>query len=36
MIIQPGAGSYEITKFLNENNYDYIDGCLLVGIRLYS
>ena len=36
MIIQPGAGSGDIIKFLKENNYDYIDGCLLVGIRLYS
>lgn len=36
MVIQPGAGSDEITKFLEENNYNYIDGCLLVGIRLYS
>jgi len=36
VVIQPGAGSDEIIKFLDENNYDYIDGCLLVGIRLYS
>ena len=36
IVIQPGAGSDEITNFLDENNYDYIDGCLLVGIRLYS
>ena len=35
VIIQPGAGSEEITKFLDENNYNYMDGCLLVGIRLY-
>ena len=28
IVIQPGAGSEEITK--------YMDGCLLVGIRLYS
>ena len=36
IIIQPGAGSDDIIKFLDENHYDYIDGCLLVGIRLYS
>lgn len=35
VIIQPGAGSEEITKFLDENNYNYMNGCLLVGIRLY-
>ncbi|WP_455540121.1 CoA-binding protein [Terrisporobacter sp.] len=36
LIIQPGAGSDEIKKFLDENHYDYMDGCLLVGIRLYG
>ena len=36
IVIQPGAGSEEITKYLDENNYTYMDGCLLVGIRLYS
>lgn len=35
MVIQPGAGSDEIREFLDENNCCYIDGCLLVGIRLY-
>ena len=35
IIIQPGAGSKEIEQFLDENNYNYMDGCLLVGIRLY-
>ena len=36
MLIQPGAGSDEIREFLDENGCCYIDGCLLVGIRLYS
>lgn len=35
LIIQPGAGSDEIRNYLDENNYTYIDGCILVGIRLY-
>ena len=25
-----------IFEYLDENNYTYMDGCLLVGIRLYS
>ena len=36
LIIQPGAGSDEIVEFLDKNNYEYMDGCLLVGIRLYG
>ncbi|WP_297137071.1 CoA-binding protein [Terrisporobacter sp.] len=36
IIIQPGAGSEEIIEYLEENNYPYIEGCLLVGIRLYG
>lgn len=36
IVIQPGAGSDEIKKFLEENNCNYMDGCLLVGTRLYS
>ena len=36
LIIQPGAGSDEIVEFLDKNNYEYMDGCLLVGIRLFG
>ena len=36
VVIQPGAGSEEIIKYLEENNYTYMDGCLLVGTRPYS
>jgi predicted CoA-binding protein len=36
VVIQPGAESEEIYNFLNENNIQYIDACLLVGLRLYS
>ena len=36
VVIQPGAESEEIITFLNENKIEYIEGCLLVGLRLYS
>lgn len=36
IVIQPGAESDEIIEYLKEKNYSYIEGCLLVGIRLYS
>ena len=36
MVIQPGAESEEILTYLQANNYSYIEGCLLVGIRLYG
>ena len=36
VVIQPGAESEEIFNYLKENNIDYIEGCLLVGLRLYK
>lgn len=36
VVIQPGAESEEIINFLKENNIDYLEGCLLVGLSLYK
>lgn len=36
IVIQPGAESEELLAYLKEKNYSFIEGCLLVGIRLYS
>lgn len=36
IVIQPGAESEELLSYLKEKNYSFIEGCLLVGIRLYS
>ena len=36
VVIQPGAESDEIIKYLNTNNIPYLEGCLLVGLSLYS
>lgn len=36
VVIQPGAESEEIINYLKENNIDYIEGCLLVGLSLYA
>lgn len=36
IVIQPGAESQELIEYLNEKNYPYIEGCLLVGMSLYS
>ena len=33
--IQPGASDEALLAYLNENKIPYIDGCLLVGLRLY-
>ncbi|WP_163467888.1 CoA-binding protein [Fusobacterium sp. IOR10] len=35
IVIQPGAESEEIIKYLRENKLPYIESCLLVGLRLY-
>lgn len=35
IVIQPGAESPEILQYLQEQNLPYIEGCLLVGMRLY-
>ena len=36
VVIQPGAESEAVINFLKENNIDYIEGCLLVGLKLYK
>ena len=36
ILIQPGAESKEILSYLQENKIPYIEGCVLVGLRLYS
>lgn len=35
IVIQPGAESDELINYLKEKNIDYIEGCLLVGLKLY-
>lgn len=36
IVIQPGAESEELLCYLDENRLPYIEGCLLVGLSLYS
>ena len=36
IVIQPGASSEELLAYLKQQNISYIDGCLLVGLRLYT
>lgn len=36
IVIQPGAESEEIKSFLKQNQIEYIEACLLVGLRLYK
>lgn len=36
VLIQPGAESEEIIEYLKEQNVDYLEGCALVGLALYS
>lgn len=36
VVIQPGAGSEEIRKYLEEQQIPFIDGCLLVGLSMGS
>lgn len=35
VIIQPGAESEEIKHYLNKENIEYIEGCLLLALSLY-
>lgn len=35
IVIQPGAESAELLEYLDQNKIPYIQGCLLVGLRLY-
>ena len=36
VVIQPGAFSDNIKEFLEKEKIDYLEGCLLVGLRLYK
>lgn len=36
IVIQPSASDEALLSYLNENNMPYIDGCLLVGLKLYT
>ncbi|OJF76257.1 MAG: hypothetical protein BKP49_08875 [Treponema sp. CETP13] len=36
IVIQPGAESEELINWLNEKKINYIEGCLLVGLSLYT
>ncbi len=36
VLIQPGAGSKEIYDFLESNNIDYLNDCVLQGIKKYK
>ena len=36
VVIQPGAESSEIFEYLKQNNIDYIEACLLLGLSLYK
>lgn len=36
IVIQPGAESPELINYLKEQKIPYIEGCVLVGLRLYA
>ena len=36
VVIQPGAESKELIDYMKQNGIEYIEGCLLVGLSLYS
>lgn len=36
VVIQPGAESEEIKDYLEDNEIPYLEGCVLVGLRLYA
>ncbi len=36
VVIQPGAESDEIKSFLENKKIEYLEACLLVGLRLYK
>jgi len=35
VVIQPGAESQELTEYLKSNGIAYLEGCLLVGLKLF-
>lgn len=36
ILIQPGAADDALIKYLDDEKIPYIEGCVLVGLRLYS
>lgn len=36
VLIQPGASSEEIIEYLKNNNIPYLEGCALVGLKIYK
>lgn len=36
VLIQPGAESDEIKEYLKSQGIDYLEGCALIGLRLYK
>ena len=36
IVIQPGTESEELLSYLNERGLPYIQGCVLVGLRVYG
>lgn len=36
IVLQPGAFDDALLEYLKEQNLPYIEGCLLVGLRLYA
>lgn len=36
VVIQPGAESKELLDYFSENDIPYLEGCLLVGLKLYG
>ena len=35
VVIQPGASSEELVQYLQDHEIPYIEGCLLLGLKLY-
>jgi predicted CoA-binding protein len=35
VVIQPGAESDELVQYLKDKKIEYLEGCLLVGLKLY-
>jgi len=36
IVIQPGAENEELIKYLQEHQLPYIEGCILVGLKLHA
>ncbi len=36
IVIQPGADSSDLIKYLEDNHMPYVNSCLLLGLSLYS